>query len=89
MGTGLLVLALSLTACGPSQDEIDQAVDATVAAMPPPATQVPPATPTPIQVVVTATPVAPTATLTPVSSPPGDPATLCGKPDGLDTPTMK
>jgi len=87
LGTGLLVLALSLAACGPSQDEIDQAVDATVAAMPPPATQVPPATPTPIQVVVTATPVAPTPTLTPVivPPPPGAPATLYGKPDGLDT----
>jgi hypothetical protein len=62
-------------------------VDSTLAAMPPPATQVPPATPTPIQVVVTATPVAPTATLTPVpvTPPPGDPATLYGKPDGLDT----
>ena len=87
LGTGFLVLALSLSACAPSQDQIDQAVDSTLAAMPPPATQVPPATPTPIQVVVTATPVAPTATLTlvPITPPPGDPATLYGKPDGLDS----
>lgn len=87
MSAGLLVLALSSAACGPSQDEIDQAVDATLAAMPPPATQVPPATPTPIQVVVTATTAAPTPTLTlaPITPPPGDPATLYGKPDGLDT----
>jgi len=86
MGTGLLVLALALAACGPSQDVIGQAVNATLTAMPPPPTQVPPATPTPIQIMPTAT-TAPTATLTPavIAPPPGDPAAVYGKPDGLDT----
>jgi hypothetical protein len=86
IGGALLVLAFPLTACGPSQDQLDQAVNATLTAMPPLPTQTPAATPTPTQIVPTAT-TEPSATPTPAvfPVPPGDPAALFGKPDALDT----
>jgi len=91
-GVVLLILALALAACGPSQAQIDSAVNATLTAMPPLPTQA--SAPTPIQVVPTPTPIrvlpsativpSPTPTLPVIAPPPGDPVSVFGKPDGLD-----
>lgn len=84
-----LTLVLVLTACAPSQDTVDQAVNSTLTAMPPQASATPiivataAATliPSPIPATPTSTP---TATAVVITPPAGDPVLTLGKPDGVD-----
>lgn len=87
----ILLVALLLAACSSpteapapttNETQVAESVNATLTAGAPPPTEAPPPTQAPTEVPPTPTEAAPTPTLQPIE---GDPASVLGKPDGMDT----